>query len=93
MGSTFATELANNDLLELDLETQIGIHLSSNHYPPVPRSMVQPCIDAIDAYYEEDYQRMIELPAGISWRGETSCPASAIVDAHHLEAWLPQYED
>ncbi len=47
MGSTFATELADNDLLGLDLETQIGIHLSSNHYPPVPRSMVQPCIDAI----------------------------------------------
>jgi hypothetical protein len=90
MGSTFATELADNDLLGLDLETQIGIHLSSNHYPPVPRSMVQPCIDAIDAYYEEDYQRLIELPAPITWRDQNTAPASAIIEAHHLDAWLPE---
>ena len=77
----------------LDLETQILYHLKGNHYPPVPAEMVTPCIEAIDAYYDEDYQRMIDLPAGISWRGETSRPASAIVEAHHLDAWLPEYED
>jgi hypothetical protein len=90
MGSTFAAELAGNDLLNLDLETQIGIHLSSNHYPPVPHSMIQPCIDAIDAYYEEDFDREITLPEGVSWRGNDTCPASAIVIAHHLESWLPE---
>jgi hypothetical protein len=89
MGSNFATDLANNDLLELDLETQIGIHLSANHYPPVPSSMIQPCIDAIDAYYDEDYNRLIVLPAPITWRDQKSAPASAIVEAHHLDAWLP----
>jgi hypothetical protein len=92
MGSTFANDLASNDLLDLDLETQIGIHLSSNHYPPVPRSMIQPCIDAIDAYYDEDYNKMIEMPEGVSYRGSNFAPASAIVDAHHLDAWLPQDE-
>jgi hypothetical protein len=91
MGSNLATELADG-LLDLDLETQIGIHLQGNHYPPVPRSMVQPCIDAIDAYYDEDYQRLIDLPAPITWRGETQAPASAIVDGHHLDAWLPESE-
>ena len=75
---------------ELGLEAGLAIHLQSNHYPPVPVAMVQPCIDAIDAYYEEDYGRLIELPAGITWRNQTSCPAHAIVDAHHLDAWLPQ---
>jgi len=50
---------------------------------------VQPCIDAIDAYYEEDFDREIILPEDITWRGKTSCPASAIVEAHHLDAWLP----
>ena len=90
MGSNFATDLASNDLLDLDLETQIGIHLSSNHYPPVPSSMIEPCIDAIDAYHDEDYQRLINLPSPITWRGETSAPASAIVEAHHLGAWLPE---
>jgi hypothetical protein len=39
----------------LDLETQLLYHLKGNHYPPVPAEMVKPCIEAIDAYYDEDY--------------------------------------
>lgn len=89
MGYTTAQELAEI----LDLEGSLKLHLTANHYPPVPTSMVQPCIDAIDAYHDEDYQRMIELPEGVSWRGETSAPASAIVEAHHLDAWLPHVWD
>ena len=92
MGSNFATELADEELLGLDLETSIAIHLQANHYPPVPTSMVEPCIAAIDAYYDEDYQRLIELPEPITWRDQNSAPASAIVEAHHLDAWLPQYD-
>ena len=92
MGSNFATELADYELLGLDLETSIAIHLQGNHYPPVPTSMVQPCIDAIDAYHDEDYQRLIDLPAPITWRDQNQAPASAIVEAHHLDAWLPQYD-
>jgi len=90
MGSNFATELADNELLDLDLETQIGIHLSANHYPPVPSSMIQPCIDAIDAYWDEDYNKLIEMPKGVSYRGSNFAPASAIVKQHHLDAWLPE---
>ena len=92
MGSNMAYDLANNDILDLDLETQLRIHLTGNHYPPVPVSMVQPCIDAIDAYYDEEYQRPITLPAPITWRGQDNAPAMAIVDGHHLHAWLPQEE-
>jgi hypothetical protein len=91
MGSNFATELAELDL-GLSLEDSIAIHLQANHYPPVPRSMVQPCIDAIDAYHDEDYNRKIQLPEGITWRDMTKAPACAIVEAHHLDAWLPQYD-
>lgn len=80
----------------LDLETQILYHLKSNHYPPVPSEMVQPCIDAIDAYYEEDYQRMIDMPMvgdfQITYRGSTQAPASAIIEQHHLSFWLPEEE-
>lgn len=91
MGNNFATELADSDLFpELDLETAIGIHLQSNHYPPVPLSMVEPCIEAIDAYYEEDYNKLIKLPEGVSYRGSDHAPASAIISNHHLEAWLPE---
>lgn len=90
MGSNFANDLVDNDLLDLDLETQLRIHLTGNHYPPVPVAMVQPCIDAIDAYYDEDYDRLISLPEPITWRDQNTAPAHAIVDAHHLEAWLPE---
>ena len=91
MGSNMAYDLASDEL-NLDLERAIGFHLQGNHYPPVPLSMVQPCIDAIDAYHDQDYNRKIELPEGITWRDQNTAPASAIVDAHHLEAWLPEYE-
>jgi hypothetical protein len=88
MGSNMAYDLAESDLIDLD--TQIRIHLTSNHYPPVPVSMTQACLDAIDAWWDEDYNREISLPEGVSYRGNTTAPASAIVEAHHLNAWLPE---
>jgi hypothetical protein len=86
MGYTTALSLAE----DLSLDAGLAYHLQANHYPPVPVSMVDACIEAIDAYHEEDFDREINLPEGVSWRGQTTCPASAIVDAHHLDAWLPQ---
>lgn len=88
MGYNTAVDLAE----ELDLEVALGYHLQGNHYPPVPLSMVQPCIDAIDAFHDEDYNREIDLPEGVSWRGQVTAPASAIIEAHHLQAWLPEEE-
>lgn len=77
------------DMAELtDLRTAIGWHLSSNHYPPVPSDMVEPCIQAIEAYELESPDYLIDLPDGTSWRGETSAPAWAIVEGHHLDAFL-----
>ena len=94
MGSVTALGLQDT---VLDLETQILYHLKGNHYPPVPSEMVAPCIEAIDAYYDEDYDRMIDMPMvgdfQILYRGETQAPARAIVDQHHLEFWLPEWED
>jgi hypothetical protein len=71
-----------------DLDTALGWHLSSNHFPPVPSTMIDPCKQAISAFGDEDYDRLIDLPEGISWRGEVSAPASAIVEGHHLDAFL-----
>ena len=50
--------------------------------------MVQPCVDAIYACDEQEYDKLIELPEGVEWRGQSSAPAHAIVEGHHLEAWL-----
>jgi len=91
MGNNLSTELANGveGLQPLPIETQLRIQLQNNHYPPVPVSMVPVCIAAIDAFYDEATERLIELPEGITWRGKTSAPAWAIAEQHHLDAWLP----
>ena len=87
MGSNFAHDLADYDL-GLDLSTAIKIHLTSNHYPPVPTSMVLPCIEAIEAYNEGETDREIAMPEGITYKGFNTAPAYAIIEQHHLEAWL-----
>ena len=94
MGSNLSTELNDKDLFpDLSLEQSITIQLRSNHYPPVPYSMVPICIEAINAYNDGDYSKRINLPEGVSWRGEESAPANAIIEQHHLESWIEYRED
>jgi hypothetical protein len=94
MGANFASDLASGEFV-MDLETQMSVHLSSNHYPPVPSSMVAPCIAAIHACNGEgESETDIELPEGILWKGAPSAPAWAIVDGYHLDAWIEcEFED
>lgn len=92
MGSNMATELASG-MFDLDLETQLSMHLRGNHYPPVPNSMIAPCIEAINSVNDNsDWDLEIDLPEPITWRGKTSAPAHAIIEAHHLHAWLIEAE-
>ena len=92
MGSNFASDLALAD--NLTIENQIAIHLSANHYPPVPAIMVQPCVEAIDAVNDLGlWDLEIPLPEGVSWRGLTTAPAHAIIEQHHLDAWLIEREE
>jgi hypothetical protein len=81
----------------LDLETQILYHLTGNHYPPVPKEMVAPCIEAIDAYYDEDFDRMVDMPMvgdfQITYKGNKQAPAWAIVEQHHLETFIDPVDD
>ena len=90
MGAMTARELAS--ITEVTMEQQIAWHLQSNHFPPVPTTMVEPCIEAIQAFYEEDYDKLISLPEGVGYKGLTVAPARAIVQAHHLESWLEEEE-
>lgn len=107
MGTNFSTEMTDGTLtemgIELTLEQQISIQLRNNHYPPVPYSMVQPCIEAIEACNENDNNRLVQLPIDgvdrngepfqITWRGKDKAPAWAIVNQHHLDAWVDSDED
>ena len=88
MGSLQAQEMAEM----LSMEDALAWHLRSNHYPPVPLSMIQPCMDAIEAGLDEDWNRLIHLN-GSSWRGQDYAPAYAIIEGHHLDAWLELDEE
>lgn len=88
MGSMQAREMANTP--ELTMEQSLSWHLTSNHYPPVPTSMVQPCMEAIDAYWEDDLDKLITLPEGVYFRGEKEAPARDIIIQHHLDAWCEE---
>lgn len=90
MGSQLAQEISEFDM---PLHNQIEIHLVSNFYPPIPRFMAQTCIDALNAYWEEETDRMIDMPKGVSYKGSTSAPAWAIVEQHRLWPWLQEDED
>jgi hypothetical protein len=94
MGSVTAIGLADTTL---DLETQLRYHLQGNHYPPVPVEMVAPCIEAIDAAYDEDYERVIDMPMvgdfQIRWRGLTQAPAWAIIEQHNLSWFIDPVDE
>jgi hypothetical protein len=89
MGATQAHAFAEavNDG-EVSIKDAIAWHLQSNHYPPVPSIMVEPCIEAIsnvEAGFPEDE---VALPEGVSFRGRKTAPARDIVEQHHLYAFI-----
>jgi hypothetical protein len=88
MGALSATDMAE----QVDIRTALSWHLTSNHYPPVPTSMIEPCIEAIDAYNDGDPYRDIDLPEGVFYRGQAHAPAYDIIEQHHLDFWI-EYDD
>jgi hypothetical protein len=100
----YATAVGLTDT-DLTLSDQIGIHFATNCYPPIPKVMIPVAVAAIDAYWEEDYSRLIELPFDgvdrngepfqIRWRdGSTSVSASQAIESLRLDAWcVDDYED
>jgi hypothetical protein len=86
MGSMHAAEFAS--MKGKNKDRGLLAHLQGNHYPPVPASMLGPSKRAISAVNRGKHDSKIKLPEGVKWRGQKSAPASAIVEAHHLHAWL-----
>jgi hypothetical protein len=68
----------------VDLRPALSWHLQSNHFPPVPQSMIDPCLAAIEAAVDDDWDREVELPENISWRGQSTVPAAVLIEDHHL---------
>lgn len=97
MGRLQALALAESLGESLDMDQALTWHLRGNHYPPVPVSMVPVCRRAIEIgqaaqWGDADSAELIKLPDGISWRGQDSAPAYAIIEAHHLDSFI-DYEN
>ncbi|CAB4137290.1 hypothetical protein UFOVP325_28 [uncultured Caudovirales phage] len=95
MGRQLAEDLAGMD--NITLEQAITWHLQGNFYPPVPTSMVQPCIKAIELANEaiadgEEYlgnlTDEVALPEGITWRGNTFASVLGMIEGHRLDPWI-----
>ena len=83
---------------DVSLQQSLTWHLRSNHYPPVPTSMIEPCIQAIEIanasqWGDADLNDRVDLPEGVLWRGEDSAPAWAIIEGHHLDAFIQSAEN
>lgn len=87
MGRTTAVTISE---LDVPLLRQIEIHLVTNFYPPIPKFMADACHSAIEAYWDGDNNRSIDMPEGVLYKGSTSAPAWAIVEQHRLGPWLDE---
>lgn len=87
MGANFANDLASGEF-GLSLEDAVRIHLTANHYPPVPTSMVAVCVNAIDLANDGFFDIEMVLPEGISWRGNRTVPVGNVIEEFHLDAFV-----
>jgi hypothetical protein len=93
MGSTQASDYAAHDkAFKKNGNAGLRAHLQTNLYPPVPESMVGPSKRAIAAVNRGKHDSKIKLPDGVTWKGQKSAPAHAIVEGHRLHAWLKDEE-
>lgn len=86
MGNLAATDMLNHT----DVDTALAWHLRSNHFPAVPLSMLEPCKEAIANAECGDYDAEVELPEGVTYRGRTTAPTWAMVEQHHLDAFIKE---
>ena len=89
MGSIQAREMAEM----LNIEDAIAWHLRSNHFPPIPLSMVPVCIEAIENALAGEWTKLVSLPEGVGYRGLTAAPTDAIIEQHHLDHWVELDEE
>lgn len=84
----YATALGIADT-ELDLETKIKWHFTSNCYPPIPSVMVAPAVVAIRLAESGDADEMVAMPDEVEHRKYGSqVPAWVLIESLHLAAFV-----
>jgi hypothetical protein len=79
---------------QLSLALALEVHLSSNHYPPVPRFFIPTCVRAIELANEGDWDTLIDLPEEVEWNdGARAVVPAKIVESFHLDCFIDWRED
>lgn len=85
MGYATALGMAESDI---SLESKVSWHFQSNCYPPVPQFMVPIAVEAVMLAVEGNWDEVLELPEGVSYRDQSEVSVGAIVDSLHLDAFV-----
>lgn len=95
MGRMGAVSMKDSvDMGWVKLEQAMTWHLLSNHYPPLPSSMIPVCLKAVKNGNNGEWDKRVLLPEGILFKGKyKTAPTSDIIEAHHLESFLDCDED
>lgn len=90
MGASTAIALADTVTDHDSLVRAITIHLTSNFYPSLPTSYVEPCVAAIEAINKDTYQAgdVVTLPADI-----VPVPRKAEFDGDNYVVGIPTLID
>lgn len=63
-------------------------HLTANHYPPLPVSLVATCLAAIDCANMDEWDTEVELPEGALINGKNTVRAGDIIEDLHLHDFI-----
>ena len=84
MGRLQAEEMASLT----DLDTALRWHLTYNHYPPLPVSLLPVAKLAIEKAESEEWDELLDLPDRISYKGSNKAPVHACVKEWHLDSFI-----
>jgi hypothetical protein len=73
---------------EITLKVALEWHLQSNHYPPVPLSMLPVCERAIKKARAGKWHFRVRLPKGCTFKGGIYAPVDEVVRGHNLNCFV-----
>ena len=79
---------------QMSLDNALMIHLRSNHYPPIPSSMVPVAKRALAKANKGEWNKKVRLPEGVEHRVHGKLvPVHIVMEYMHLDSFLDQPEE
>jgi hypothetical protein len=72
----------------INIEAALHWHLTNNHYPPLPTSLIPVALRALKAARKEQWHRKVLMPKNLLFRGLRLAPVGNLIEALHLEDFI-----